>query len=65
MPRLTVHGWWLHPTDEQLAAYVDGGLVAGELDDVESHIINCEPCQTIVGETLLDTLEEDFRSDEA
>ncbi len=51
-----------HPSDEQIAAWIDGGLVDGELDDVESHLVNCEPCQVLAGEVILDMLEE-HRSD--
>src|SRR5438045_1431993 len=40
-----------HPAPENLAAFVDGALVATELKEVASHLRECGECRDIAGET--------------
>lgn len=48
----------LCPTDEELAAYIDGGLDPAESRRVTEHLVDCEDCFELYGETarfLVDT----------
>jgi hypothetical protein len=41
-----------HPSDEELAAYIDRGLVTAEADRVAEHLVSCERCYEIYSETV-------------
>jgi hypothetical protein len=40
------------PSDEELAAYIDGGLDKGEADRIAGHLVSCERCYEIYSETV-------------
>jgi hypothetical protein len=40
------------PSDEELAAYIDGGLDKAEADRIAGHLVSCERCDEIYSETL-------------
>lgn len=55
--------WWLwgarggaaaaaHPSDEQLAAYIDAGLPPAERAAVSGHLADCDRCSELVADTL-------------
>ena len=39
-----------HPSEDRLAAYVEGGLKGPEREDVLAHIAQCEPCRSAVSD---------------
>ncbi len=40
------------PSDEELAAYIDGNLDKDEADRIAEHLVSCERCHEIYSETL-------------
>lgn len=40
------------PSDEELAAYIDGGLDKREADRIAGHLVSCERCYEIYSETV-------------
>ena len=52
----------VHPSNEQIAAFIDGGLKGDELDAVEAHCVNCPRCQLLAGGVMTQKLERE-RSD--
>jgi len=57
-----------HPSDEELAAYIDRGLVNAEADRIAEHLVSCERCYEIYSETVRLQLDGDvlpFPSPEA
>lgn len=47
-----------HPSDAELAAYIDGALGKAEAERVEAHLADCEECYFVYSETLQFQLEE-------
>ncbi len=47
------------PSDEELAAYIDGVLPRREADRVAEHLVSCERCYEIYSETLQFQLDSD------
>jgi putative zinc finger protein len=48
-----------HPSDEELAAYIDRGLVNAEADRIAEHLVSCERCYEIYSETVRLQLDGD------
>lgn len=48
-----------HPTDAELAAYIDGALGKAEADRVAAHLADCEDCFFVYSETLQFQLESE------
>jgi hypothetical protein len=46
------------PSDEELAAYIDGALDREEADRIAGHLVSCERCYEIYAETVQFQLEE-------
>jgi hypothetical protein len=46
------------PSDEELAAYIDGALDKEETDRIEGHLVSCERCFEIYSETVQLQLED-------
>lgn len=53
----------LHPSDEQIAALIDGGLGPIERDVVEVHLVNCDDCRTTAGGVILTRLEMEAKNE--
>ena len=47
------------PSDEELAAYIDGALDEKEANRVAEHLVSCERCYEIYSETIQFQLQED------
>ncbi len=41
-----------HPTENVLAAYLDGGLTADERSDTEAHLERCDACRRALADTV-------------
>lgn len=47
------------PSDEELAAYIDGGLAQAEREQISVHLISCERCYEVYSEVLQFKLDSD------
>jgi anti-sigma factor ChrR (cupin superfamily) len=48
--------FYLHPDPEQIAAYLAGGIESPiEYEQVQVHLLHCDPCQSLAGRVMLTT----------
>jgi anti-sigma factor RsiW len=63
MPLINLGFWFWHPSDEQIAAWVDGGLERRELARVTEHLLTCPECYELASDVLVLQAEAQIRSD--